>query len=170
MNILNASLGSSFWNVGSKIGVNQYLFDFFKVHFCQAVKEEIITTDPQVTPVVYPQAMLFKVFESDGRLHSAEPSSSLDNFGKGEAGAIALALERKWVLLVNDRRPLVYARSLGVECVSVPQFCAMLYATEKITLPAAQGYLRRLATTTSAQLLDEAGRVIQSIAEMRGEQ
>jgi hypothetical protein len=46
MALLNASLDTSFWNIAAQIGVIPYLFSFFKVHYCQAVEQEIITTDP----------------------------------------------------------------------------------------------------------------------------
>jgi len=89
--------------------------------------------------------------------------------GIGEAHAISLAQERSWVLLINDYRPLQFARSLGIRCVSVPDFCVLLYAEGKITLRAVRGYLRRLAPTTSPSLLQEAEAVVTEIARKRGE-
>ena len=112
--LLDASLDTSFWNIASQIGVAPYLFEFFQVHYCQAVADEIVTTDPAESALIYPQAMLFKVLSEDGRLHRAEPVSPLALFGSGEAHAIALAHERGRVLLINDFRPLQFARSLGV--------------------------------------------------------
>ncbi len=75
MQIVNASLDTSFWNIASQIGVVPYLFTYFRVHYCQAVEQEIITTDPNETPLVYPQAMLFMVLKEDGRLHLADPNT-----------------------------------------------------------------------------------------------
>jgi len=169
MAMLDASLDTSFWNVAAQIGVVPYLFAFFRVHYCQAVEDEIVTTDPDETPLIYPQAMLFKVFKEDGRLHHVEPQQRLPLFGVGEAHAISLAQERSWVLLINDYRPLQFARSLGIRCVSVPDFCVLLYAEGKITLRAVRGYLRRLAPTTSPSLLQEAEAVVTEIARKRGE-
>ncbi len=98
------------------------------VHYRRAVEQEIVTTDPDETPLVYPQAMLFMVLKEDGRLHQADPEEPLELFGAGEAHAIALARERSlrpgsvqaWVLLINDTRPLQFAQSLGIDCVAVP--------------------------------------------------
>ena len=122
----NASLETSFWNIGTRIGVIPYLFEFVDVYYCHAVEEEIVSTDPGVTPLIYPQAMLFKVFKEDGRLHHAEPKKPLELFGKGEAGAIARAFERGWDLLINDYRPLVHAQGLGTRCIIVPHFVVMI--------------------------------------------
>ena len=72
MAILDASLATSFWKFASQIGVVPYLFSFFRVHYCEAVEREIVTTDPNETPLIYPQAMLFIVFKEDGRLHQRE--------------------------------------------------------------------------------------------------
>ena len=167
--MLNASLDTSFWNIAAQIGVVPYLFALFRVHYCRAVEDEIVTTDPDETPLIYPQAMLFKVMQEDGRLHHTEPERPLAQFGAGEAGAIALAKEREWVLLINDYRPLQLAQSLGLHCVSVPDFCVLLYAERKITYRAVKGYLRRLTFTTSPSLIRLAKQVTDEIAKERGE-
>ena len=168
--LLNASLDTSFWAYASQVGVVPYLFNFFRVHYCQAVKNEIITTDPSVTTLIYPQAMLFMVFEEDGRLYKQEPTKPLPIFGIGEAHAIALAKKNDWVVLINDSRPLLYARSLGITTVSVPGLCVLLYAKGFITLNAVTGYLKRLSPTTSAILLAEATEAIAKIAQAKGDQ
>ncbi len=167
--MLNTSLDTSFWNIATQVGVVPYLFAFFRVHYCWAVEDEIVTTDPDETPLIYPQAMLFKVMQEDGRLHQAEPEHPLTQFGAGEAGAIALAQERGWVLLINDYRPLQLAQSLGLHCVSVPDFCVLLYAERRITYRAVKGYLRRLASTTSPALIRMAEQVADEITRERGE-
>lgn len=165
----DASLDTSFWNIAAQIGVVPYLFSFFKVHFCEAVEREIVATDPTETLLVFPQAMLFTVFKEDGRLHQVEPSIPELLFGAGEAHAISLAREKSWILLINDFRPLNFAQTLGIRCVSVPGFCVLLYAEGKITLSAVQGYLRRLATTTSPLLIQQAEASASQIAIERGE-
>ena len=166
--LLDASLDTSFWNVAAQIGVVPYLFSFFRVHYSQAVEREIVTTDPDETPLIYPQAMLFTILKEDGRLHQTEPEKPLHLYGPGEAHAIALARERSWVLLINDARPLEFAGSLGIQCISVPDFCVLLYSQGKITNAAIRGYLRRLASTTSPALIQQAERVVDEIVAKRG--
>lgn len=149
-----ASLDTSFWVIACRIGVVQYLFDFYEVHYCPAVRNEIVKGDPARPSLIFPQAKMFDIFLEDGRLKEAEPRQRLTVFGAGEAGAIALARERGWDLLINDFRPYHFARSLGVKVVSVPEFCLLLVAAGLITPPAAHGYLDRLRATTSRSLLD----------------
>jgi predicted nucleic acid-binding protein len=146
-----------------------YLFSFFRVHYCPAVEWEIVTTDPDETPLVYPQAMLFVLLKEAGRLHQAKTEKPLDVFGLGEAHALALAYERSWVLLINDAQPLALAQSLGIACVSVPDFCVLLYSQGKITYPAVRGYLRRLVPTTSPALIRQAELIADEISKKRGE-
>lgn len=164
----NASLETSFWTIGTRIGVIPYLFEFFEVYYCHPVEEEIVNTDPSATPLIYPQAMLFNVFKEDGRLYHAEPKKPLGLFGKGEAGTIALAYEQGWDLLINDYWPLVHAQGLGIRCISVPHFVVMLYEAKRISKKATLGYLNRLTPVTSPALLAEARAVVEKLAEQKG--
>jgi predicted nucleic acid-binding protein len=167
--IRNASLDTSFWNIASQVGLVPYLFTYFRVFYCRAVEQEIITTDPAETPLIYPQAMLFQILREDGRLHQQEPKRPLSLFGIGEAHAIALAQEQSWLLLINDARPLSFAQDLGLNCIAVPDFTAFLYSQQRITLAAAHGCLRRLAATTSPALIKQAEQVVLQIAQKRGD-
>jgi hypothetical protein len=151
------------------MGLVPYLFCYFQVHYCRVVEQEIVTTNPAVTPLVYPQAMLFQLLREDGRLHPQEPQQPLTKFGLGEAHAMALAYEQGWVLLINDARPLRFAQDMGIQCVAVPDWATFLYAQRKITYTAVQGYLRRLATTTSPSLIAQAEQIIHHIAQQRGD-
>lgn len=167
--ILDASLDTSFWNYAARIGLVPYLFSFFRVHYPAAVEEEIVTTDADETPLIYPQAMLFRLLKEDGRLLLKNPQKPLHLYGSGEAHAIALAHENAWVLLINDARPLLFAQSLGIPCVSVADFCIFLYAQGKITYPAVKGYLKRLQPNTSPKFIQEAISIIEKIAILRGD-
>ena len=167
--IHNASLDTSFWNIASRVGLVPYLFSYFRVYYCHAVEREIITTDPDETPLIYPQAMLFQVLREDGRLYHQEPNQPLNLFGTGEANAIALAKEQAWFLLINDARPLKFAQDLGIKCVAVPDFATLLYSQGTITLAAARGCLQGLTTTTSPILLEQAEDIILRIAYSRGD-
>jgi hypothetical protein len=167
--MLDASLDTSFWNIAAQIGLVPYLFDYFRVFYCRAVEREIVTTDPEETPLIYPQAILFRLMKESGRLHLAEPGQSLSLFGAGEAYAISLAQERSWVLLMNDYRPLQLALTLGLRCITVPDFCLILYSDRKITEQAVKGYINRLRSTTSLKLLREAEAIVDQIARKRGD-
>lgn len=167
--ILNASLHTSFWNRACEIGVTPYLFSYFKVHFCSAVRSEIITTNVNESRRLYPQVALFHLLEEDGRLFAQDPQRTLTKFGAGEACGVALAFEQQWILLINDYRPLEFARALGVKCISVPAFCLLLYAQEKVSYAAFSGYLQRLVSTTTPRLIAEAEQIASKVTLERGD-
>lgn len=169
MRLLDASLDTSFWNIAAQIGVVPYLFSFFRVHYCTAVEQEIVTTYPGETSLIYPQAMLFRLLQEDGRLYLMEPDKPMNLFGTGEAHAMALARERSWTLLINDFRPLQLAQAAGIHCVAVPDFCVFLYSQRRITHSAVAGYLGRLAPTTSPALIEQARRLASALAHERGD-
>jgi hypothetical protein len=133
------------------------------------VEREIVSTDPGKTPLIYPQAMLFRLLQEDGRFHLVEPERPYNLFGSGEAHAMAVARERSWTLLINDIRPLQFAQTAGVVCVAVPDFCLLLYSQRRITHPAVAGYLKRLAPTTSPALIEQARWLADVLADERGE-
>lgn len=167
--IRNASLDTSFWNIAGRVGLVPYLFSYFRVFYCQAVEREIVATDPAQTPLIYPQAKLFQVLREDGRLHHHEPEKPLSLFGEGEAHAIALAQEQSWLLLINDVRPLRFAQDLGITCVAVPDFAVFLYSQQRLTLAAVKGCLKRLTTTTSPALIEQAEKLVFHLAQTRGD-
>lgn len=69
---------------------------------------------------LYPDTALFQEVR---RLMQDPPSTEprpLGLFGEGEAAAIPLAQQLDAALLINDRRPAGFARSLGVPVFTVP--------------------------------------------------
>lgn len=167
--IRNASLDTSFWTSATRIGIAPYLFSFFQVYYCQAVADEIIATDPMITKLIYPQAMLFRVFQEDGRVLKKEPTKPINLYGIGEANAIALALEQEWTLLINDVRPYNYAKSLGITVYSVPDFCLLLYASGKVSYRAFQTNLQKITPVTSPQLIEYITKIGIELAVQKGD-
>ena len=120
MELQDASLDTSFWSIAAQIGVVPYLFAFFRVNYCTAVENKIVTTSPDRTPLVYPR-QCFSQCRGGGQTctYRAEPVAPIKSFGIGEAHAIALARERSWILLINDTRPMQFAQSLGIRSLRV---------------------------------------------------
>jgi hypothetical protein len=107
----------------------------------------------------------------------ASPETTSEGYGcipgKGDGAFSDLSASSPFpgtqVRLLNDNRPLVFARLLGIDCISVPAFCALLYEKGQLTYPAIEGDLKRLAMTTSPVLHAEAERVVRHLASQRGE-
>jgi predicted nucleic acid-binding protein len=66
-------------------------------------------------------------------------------YGDGERAAINLALERKFLLLIDDWRPYEAAQAAGVEVVNSLAYLVGLYDQKRITL---DRVLHGLAKTT----------------------
>src|SRR3712207_3671185 len=109
-----AALDTSFWTVGHRADVLQYLFEYFQVHVPPTVRGEILAVDARYPRRRYGNAELFRVLEGAGLIRSAAPSGVDTRFGRGEAEALALAQAHGWWLLINDRGPLLHARSLRI--------------------------------------------------------
>jgi len=165
----NAVLDTSFWTIGYRAEILAYLFDFFVIWVPSAVEKEITATNPDFPKMEYPDAKLYCIFKENQLLNIANPTSSLKLFGTGEATAISLAMEKGYILLINDRRPCQYAKSLGLKVITVPSFITLLYSQKKIHYGGAKSKLSKISRNTSRSLILEGKKIIEKIATMRGE-
>lgn len=164
-----AALDTSFWTVGHRADILHYLFAYFTVYVPPAVRNEITTVDPMYPRRRYGYAEVFRVLESRRLLHAATPARVSSQHGRGEAEAIALAQEHGWLLLVNDRRAFVAARSAGIAAIPVPSFIVFLYEQGVLSLASAEVKLRLIASYTSHSVLQPAREELQRLAKASGE-
>lgn len=59
---------------------------------------------------------------SPSQTHVLSGTEGFERLGRGEQEAIALALEQKAILLVNDNQARRLARQLGIQAVNIPAF------------------------------------------------
>ena len=92
-------------------------------------------------------------------------------FGPGERAAMDLALEHPdWILLVDDRRPLIEAQRLGIKTVCTPVLVVDLLERGRLTRRGAVEALARLAAlrTVSPPLIEAALADIEAKGQGRG--
>lgn len=164
-----AVLDTSFWTVGHRAGVLPYLFRFFVVHVPPAVRREIMAVDPVYPRRVYGYVAMFQAFEELGALPEATPSRPTGRFGLGEAEALAVAEERAWTLLINDRCPSLFAAHAGIATLSVPTFIAYLYEVELLSLTSVGRKLDLIVSFTSPSLLGPVRQAVDRLARDRKE-
>lgn len=90
---------------------------------------------------------------------AALQSDAVKAFGSGEREAINLALEhRGWVLLMDDRRPLLEAQRVGLRTVCTPVLVADLFDEGRLNPGQALEALARLTAlgTVSPALIEAA--------------
>jgi predicted nucleic acid-binding protein len=154
-----AVLDTSFWVLAYRAEIAANCLDLFDIVVPTAVAEEILAKQPGVTSREYPYATLFRHLQHQMRTPDG-PVRPIDRFGPGEAEALALALELKVVLLINERPGLQYARNLGLDVATVPSVVVLLRSQGVISDRAARRKLALIVPNTAPSIVDEANRAL----------
>lgn len=104
-------------------------------------------------------------------IETAPRSDAVRTFGPGERSAINLVLEhRDWVLLVDDRRPLIDAQRRGLRTLCTPVLVATLFDEGRLGLSEALHALAGLAAlqTVSPTLIAAAVGQVELTAQRKG--
>jgi predicted nucleic acid-binding protein len=96
---------------------------------------------------------------------AAPRSAKIKLYGDGERAAINLALEQKFLLLIDDWRPYEAAQATGVEVVNSVAYLVGLYEQKRITLERALQALARMTRrgTLRPEWIHSALRVVTEI-------
>jgi predicted nucleic acid-binding protein len=137
-----ATFDSSFWVHAVYLDLVEFLSDFELI--CTKAVENELGRDNQTS-------RRLKALLPDKSIKRAAPrSEKIKLYGDGERAAINLALERKFLLLIDDWRPYEAAQAAGVEVVNSLAYLVGLYEQKRITLERA---LHALARTTRRRTL-----------------
>jgi predicted nucleic acid-binding protein len=133
-----ATFDSSFWVHAVYLELVEFLLSDFELICTKAVENELGRDNPTSRRLT---ALL-----ADKSIKRAEPrSEKIKLYGDGERAAISLALEHKFLLLIDDWRPYEAAQATGVEVVNSLAYLVGLYEQKRITL---ERVLRALARMT----------------------
>jgi predicted nucleic acid-binding protein len=131
-----ATFDSSFWV--HALDLIEFLLSDFELICTKAVEDELGRDNPT--------SRRLKALLADKAIKRAAPrSEKITLYGDGERAAINLALERKFLLLIDDWRPYEAAQAAGVGVVNSLAYLVGLYEQKRITLEQA---LHVLAKTT----------------------
>jgi predicted nucleic acid-binding protein len=129
---------SSFWVHAVYLDLIEFLLSDFELTCTKAVEDELGHDNAT--------SRRLKGLLTDKSIKRAAPKSEkIKLYGDGERAAINLALERKFLLLIDDWRPYEAAQAAGVEVVNSIAYLVGLYEQKRITLERA---LYALAKTT----------------------
>ena len=154
-----AVLDTSFWVLAYRAEIAANCLDLFDIVVPNAVAQEILAQQQGATAREYPYATLFRHLQHHMRA-PVGPVSPIERFGAGEAEALALAVELKVVLLINERPALQYARNLGLDVATVPSVIVLLRSQGVISDRAARRKLGLIGPNTAASIIDEATRAL----------
>lgn len=117
-----------------------YLFDDYEVYATDSVIAEATPALPGLPTVVLPNVKMFRLLQQLGAIKRQHPTDvpSLP-YGQGENEAIGLAVERKYMLLIDDYEPLKHARTLGITTVTTADLVVSLNQKGTITQGMALG-------------------------------
>ena len=150
-----AVLDTSFWVLAYRAEIAANCLDLFDIVVPKAVEQEILARQQGAAAREYPYTTLFRHLRPALRSPMVHVTP-LRTFGPGEAEAIALAVELKAVLLINERPGLQYARNLGMDVASVPSVIVLLRSQGVISDRAARRKLGLIAANTAPPIVEEA--------------
>lgn len=152
-----AALDTSFYVHCFFADLISYLFDDYEVYATEGVIAEATPALPDFPSVVLPNVKMFHLLQQLGAIKQQQPTRvPALPYGQGESEAIDLALEQRYVLLIDDYEPLQYARTLGITVVTTADFVASLNRKRVITRGMALGWLGRLRNELRDELVDAA--------------
>jgi hypothetical protein len=161
-----ASLDASFWINAHQAGLTCFLPEFFQLLVCADVEREVLyPLTTQGLPV--PAALQLQEWCAGEIIIRQSPANPVDWYHVGENAAIALAMENRCVLLLDDQNPYHFARAHNLKVVSTADFVVLLYVTGRLSHGVAEATIGRLGL--GKRLARTALTVLAVLAERRGE-
>ncbi|MBI4631447.1 MAG: hypothetical protein HY740_06995, partial [Chloroflexi bacterium] len=157
---------SSFWINAFRAKVIDFLPDYFMLHVPSVVVEEI---ERPIASIKSPSdaGKLFREWREGQRITLEEPTHPLDGFDVGENFALALAIERRLPILLDDRAPYNQAITRGLTVVSSAGFVVLLYTDGRVSYTEALDHIK--ATEINKDLLRENLQTLALVAQLKGD-
>jgi predicted nucleic acid-binding protein len=153
-----ATFDSSFWVHAVYLDLVDFLLSDFELVCTRAVENELGRDNPT--------SLRLKSLLAERRIKRAAPKSKMIRlYGDGERAAINLALERKFLLLIDDWRPYRAAQAAGVEVVNSLAYLVGLYEQKRITTERVLNALARITRrgTLTPEWIHSAVKVVSEI-------
>ncbi len=153
-----ATFDSSFWVHAVYLDLVDFLLSDFELVCTRAVENELGRDNPT--------SLRLKSLLAERRIKRAAPKSKMIRlYGDGERAAINLALERKFLLLIDDWRPYRAAQVAGVEVVNSLAYLVGLYEQKRITAERVLNALARITRrgTLTPEWIHSAVKVVSEI-------
>jgi predicted nucleic acid-binding protein len=139
----NASIDASFWINVCAGNIVTYLDDYF----------HLFTTDEVAAEIRYPldilgirsqSSLLFNEWLKQNTITIQNPEKPVSWFQSGENSAIALAIEQRYFLLIDDANPYHRAKKAGLQVVGSSDFTIFLYDQGQVTFDSGLEVLRQI--------------------------
>jgi len=132
-----AIFDSSFWVHAVYLDLVDFLLADYELLCPRAVAKELGRDNPT--------SLRLKALLTAKTIQLVTPKvEKIKLYGEGERAAINLALERKFLLLIDDWRPYEAARAAGVDVANTPAYLVQLFGQDRIPLERVLGDFGRL--------------------------
>jgi hypothetical protein len=161
-----AVLDASFWIDAVRAAIAPYLTDYFSLAAPPRVAQELTA----LLGLAYPPepAVRFQDWQGRGLIESVAPQQVVERFDAGENEAIALAQERRWVMLIDNGAPRDWSRGpLGLRVIDSPAFAVFLYDRGRLDFHQVTAALTQ--TQAARHIVREALILLADVARRKGE-
>jgi predicted nucleic acid-binding protein len=166
MSLPKASLDASFWINAHQAGLTAFLPEYFQLFVCAEVEKEILhPLTVKGLPVAV--ALQFQEWCEKGTITRQNPAQPVDWYHVGENAAIALAIDGRYVLLIDDQNPYHLARARDLKVVNSADMVVLLYSTGKLSYGVAESTIVRLGL--GKHLVRTALAALGALAQRKGE-
>ena len=151
----SASLDTSFWINCHRVGILDKIFEYFDLHVCEEVKQEILS--PLLRLGIFAQdAIIFqqKLDQNEITITNSTKTSR-EIFHTAEDRAIGLAEEKDFMLLIDNGAPFEYAMAHGLKVVNTASFIVFLYSEERLTIQNARQKLMALRGLIRKSIIEQ---------------
>lgn len=150
-----ASLDTSLWINAFRCGVSSYLLKYFDIYAAPAIRREILRplTDLEI---ISRDAELFEELVKTRKIRVESPKRVQPIFRGGESQAIALAREKRCLLLIDDSNPYHAAKRLGIPVVGTPDFLVFLFFQKELDSETTLSKLDTLKRSVAGKILNRA--------------
>jgi hypothetical protein len=129
----NASLDASFWINCHRVGVLDEVFNYFQLHACDEVRDELLSPLSRFG-ILAQDAVSFQQKLNQSEVAIKNPTQVPKAlFHTAEDKAIALAEAMNYVLLIDNGAPFEYAMTRGIKSINTAAFIVFLCAEGKLT-------------------------------------
>jgi hypothetical protein len=129
----NASLDTSFWINCHRIGILDKIFEYFNLHVCDEVKEEILSPLSRLGILAQDADIFQQKLNQNEITITSYNKISKETFHTAENKAIGLAEEMGFILLIDNGAPFEYAMTHGLKVVNTASFIVFLCFEGKLT-------------------------------------
>jgi predicted nucleic acid-binding protein len=157
----SASIDASFWINACRGDIILHVADYFYLFASTTVAAEI-RYPLDVLGMAARSCILFNAWVQSENVVLQDPRKTVSWFQPGENAAIALAIEQRYFLLIDDANPYHRARAAGLQVVGMSEFVVLLFDHGRLTYTGAVDAIKQ--TNAGKQLKRTALTTLETVA------